>query len=56
MIACHRIGKPLPTVVRSSKEESTTLRRLKRTIVAMTKFTAARRKEIDEVEDELEGR
>ena len=56
MTECDRLYKPLPTVVAINRDNSTTTRRLKESILTMTKFKGAERNNIIKITEELTGK
>ena len=56
MTEYDRLSKPLPIVVEINRDNSTTTRRLKESIVTMTKFKGTERNNINKVTEELTGK
>ena len=55
MVAHSRGTHPCPTVIETEKRDSPIVARVKRIIRNMTKFKARQRKDMQEVEEELQG-
>ena len=56
MAECHKLRKPLPTLVENSQHDNESTKRIKRMITQMTRFQNNERMNIQEADQEFAGK